>query len=77
MTPKLSDDLCQAIKEQGGTPLYVVDPNTNDGYVLIRAEHYERIKSVTDGDGAEEMYPLLAEIEPDDWDDLSQYDRKP
>jgi hypothetical protein len=77
MTPKLSDDLRQAIKEHGGGPLYVVDPDTNDGYVLIRAEQFERIKAVTDDGGVEAMYPLLADIEPDDWDDPGLYDRKP
>jgi hypothetical protein len=30
-----------------------------------------------DGDGVEAMYPLLADIEPDDWEDISLYERKP
>jgi hypothetical protein len=31
----------------------------------------------TGGEDVEAMYPLLAEIEPDDWEDLSHYDHKP
>ncbi len=77
MTTKLSDDLRQAIEEEGGGPLHVVDATTNVHYVLMRADQYEKIKAMTGGEDVEAMYPLLAEIEPDDWEDLSLYDHKP
>ena len=35
MTPKLTDDLRQAIEEHGGAPLYLVDA-TNNRYVLLQ-----------------------------------------
>jgi hypothetical protein len=41
MTPTLADDLRQALDEQGGCPVYVVDTKTNARYVLLRAEQYE------------------------------------
>ncbi|MGO9915341.1 MAG: hypothetical protein ACLQIB_11595 [Isosphaeraceae bacterium] len=77
MTTKLSDDLRQAIEEHGGAPVYVVDATTGVSYVLMRAEQFEKIKAIVDGDDVEAMYPLLANIEPDDWDDISHYGRKP
>ena len=52
-----------------------VDPDTNAGYVLMRVEQYEKIKSMTDTSDVESMYPLLAEIEPDDWEDVSHYEK--
>ncbi len=77
MTTKLSDELRQAIEEGGGAPVYIVDPTTKTSYVLMRAEQFEKISALVDGDGVEAMYPLLADFEPDDWEDISHYDRKP
>ncbi len=77
MTTKLSDELRKAIEERGGAPVHVVDATTNACYVLMRAEQFERISALVDGDGVEAMYPLLADIEPGDWEDISQYDQKP
>jgi hypothetical protein len=77
MTTRLSDDLRQAIEERCGAPVYVVDTATNATYVLMRAEQFERLRAVLDSDDVESMYPLLADIEPDDWEDISLYDRQP
>ncbi len=77
MTSKLSDELRQAIEDGRGAPVDVVDASTNASYVLMRAEQFEKISALVDGDGALAMYRLLADIEPDDWEEISQYDRKP
>ena len=77
MTTNLADDLRQAIEEHGGAPVYVVDATTGASYVLMRAEQFEKIKAIAEGDDVEVMYPLLADIEPDAWEDLSHYDRSP
>jgi hypothetical protein len=77
MTPRLNDELRQAVIDNGGAPFYVVDPATNESYVLMRADQFERIKALTEGSDVDELYPLLADPAPDDWEDLSQYDRKP
>ena len=77
MTTKLPDEFRQAIEKCGGAPVYVMDATTKASYVLMRAEQYEKISALVDGDGVEAMYPLLADIEPDDWEDISLYDRKP
>jgi hypothetical protein len=34
------------------------------------------MRALTDGEDVEAMYPLLAQMEPDDWEDISHYDRK-
>jgi hypothetical protein len=75
MTTNLSDDLRQAIEKEGGSPVHVVDAATNVHYVLMRPDQYERITANTGVADGEAMYPLLAEIEPDDWEDLSHFDR--
>ncbi len=77
MTAKLSDDLRQAIEEHGGAPVYVVDAITGASYVLMRAEQFEKIRAIVDVEDVQDMYPLIADIEPDDWEDISRYDRKP
>jgi hypothetical protein len=69
MTPKLSEDQRQAITEHGGAPVYVVDAATNATYVLLRAEQFEKMKAITDGDDVEAMYPLIDEVMKEDWDD--------
>ncbi len=60
MTPKLSPDLRQAIKEHGDTPVYVVDADTNQSYVLLRGDQYEKVKALFEGEEFDprELYPL-------------------
>lgn len=76
MTPRLSEDQRQAIEERGGAPVYVVDATSNASYVLLRAEQFEKMRADTEGEVLEAMYPLVADIEPDDWEDISQYHRE-
>ncbi len=76
MTTQLSDELRQAIEKQGDGPLNIVDAQTNAHYVLMRAEQFQAIKALADDEGVEAMYDLLAETEPDDWEDISHYDRE-
>ena len=75
MTPRLSEDQRLALEERGGAPVYVVDGTTNTSYVILRAEQFEKLKSDTDSQILEAMYPLLADIEPDDWEDIREYDK--
>jgi hypothetical protein len=77
MTPELTNDQRLAIEQQNGTPVYLVDTVTSISYVLIRAEEYEKLKGLTGSDEASSMYPLLADIAPEDWEDASNYERQP
>jgi hypothetical protein len=76
MMIELSEDLRQAIDKQGDCPLHLFDAATNTHYVLIRADQLEKFRANA-GDEVEAMYPLLAEMEPDDWEDLSHYEHGP
>ncbi len=63
MTTRLSDDLRQAIEKEGGSPLRIVDADTNVHYVLMRAEQYENLSALfAEGEefGPRELYPLMA-----------------
>jgi hypothetical protein len=70
MTTKLSDDLRQAIEKGNGSPLLVVDADTNVRYVLMRAEQYERVKAVFEHEDREydprEAYPFVEEVMRED-----------
>ncbi len=63
-------------QELGGPePARAVDPQTNQTYVLVPSDVYDRLKilaSVDDID-PEAMYPLLADLAPEDWEDPSVY----
>ena len=58
-------------------PIPVVDPQTDSKYVLLHAELFQRWKSVVDEDDVESMAGLLAELDPEDWEDASVYEGKP
>jgi hypothetical protein len=63
MTTKLSDELRQAIGKGGGSPVLIVDADTNLRYVLMRAEQYENFSALfaAGGEfGPREFYPLMA-----------------
>ena len=77
MTTNLADDVRQAIEDRDGGPVYFVDATTGASYVLMRAEKFEKISAIAGTDEFEAMYALVTEIEPDDWEDVSHYDRKP
>jgi hypothetical protein len=73
MTTKLSDGLRQAIEEEGGRPLHIVDADTNVHYVLMRAEQYEKLSALfADGEQFDprELYALMAKsAAAAGWDD--------
>jgi hypothetical protein len=54
----------------------VVDSATNTSSVLLSAEQFEKLKADTDSQAFGAMYALLANIEPDDWEDIRQCDRE-
>lgn len=76
MNLQLTDDMRQAIEAAGGSPVYIADPTTNTSYVIVRAEDFEKMKTDNDSDEVSSMYPLLAEIAPEDWEDLGLYESR-
>ncbi len=59
----------------GPEPARAVDPQTNQTYVLVPTDVYERLKTLASVDeiDPELMYPLLADLSPEDWEDPSVY----
>ena len=70
MTTNLSDDLRQAIEKEGGSPVHLVDAVTNLRYVLMRAEHYEKVKAVFEREDRDidprEAYPFVEQVMRED-----------
>jgi len=55
----------------------VIDPLTGETYVLVPREVYDRLKVLLEEDDARLMYPLLADLDPEDWEDAAAYESKP
>jgi hypothetical protein len=55
---ELTPEQRQALDEQQGEPVRVVDPSTRDAYVLVRAEVFERMAGVL-SPAVEEISPLI------------------
>jgi hypothetical protein len=47
-----------------------IDPMTPEQYVLVHKSVYEKMKRLLE-DEARTMYPLLADLDPEDWEDRS------
>jgi len=78
MTPKLSTEQRQAIAEQHGQPVYVVDDSTQEQWVLVPAETYDKIRGLIGHDVSEirESYAAQEQLAAKEgWDDpaLDEY----
>lgn len=71
---ELTEQQCQ---ELNGSDSLAVNPRTNEKYVLVRKELYDRLRGIPDEDDARLMAPLLAEIDAEDWEDVSVYEGTP
>lgn len=69
--PTLTPELRQAIEQAGDQPIRLEDPQTQKSYVLIRAEVYDRLRSLfEDADfDVKETYPLIWQVMKEDWED--------
>ncbi len=69
---ELTPEQRQALDEQHGQPVRVVDPSTHDAYVLVRAEVFERMTGVTQAPGEPhvEIPPQLLRSQQAFWRDL-------
>ena len=74
-TIRLTPEQHEALTGNGNTPPRAVDPVTNKTYILMDEQTYERLKGLLlEGDvDPETMYPLLAELTPEDWEEASIY----
>jgi hypothetical protein len=58
----------------GAEPV-LVDPKTLEEYVLVRKNIYQKLKGLLDDD-SRLMYPMLADVDPEDWEDAAIYEDK-
>ena len=60
----------------GNEPI-VVNPQTHEEFVLVPKDLYHKLKALQEGDDLRLMYPMLADLDPEDWEDVANYDVKP
>ena len=71
MSP-ISPELRQAIEQARGTPLRLEDPETNQVYVLMSGDQYERIRTLLDDEvSPAEMTRQMWDVMKDEWSDPS------
>jgi hypothetical protein len=58
---ELTEQQRQAVQQHPGQPLRLVDPTTQQTFVLIRQELYERLMPYDDSPWTDEEMDLLAE----------------
>ena len=66
------------LKQCGGRPFELIDPESNEHYVVIRADEYERLRAFLGDQEPRELYPALHRALRDEgWDDpqLNDYNR--
>jgi hypothetical protein len=66
------------LKQRSGEPLRLVDPDTNQEYVLLPADVYDRLQSILTDLSPRDLYPALHRALLDEgWDDphMDEYNR--
>jgi hypothetical protein len=66
------------LKQSGGEPVRLVDPDTNQEYVLLPIEVYDQLQSVQTELDPRDLYPALHRALRDEgWDDpqMDEYNR--
>ncbi len=74
----LTQEQRQLLKQGGGEPLRLVDPETNQEYVLLQAEVYQRLQVLLKDLAPRELYPLLHRaLQDEGWHDphMDEYNR--
>jgi hypothetical protein len=77
MSIELTEQQQQALAREPESPPRIIDRATNTTYVLVRADVYEKIQVLLDEDDVRLLEPLLAELAPEDWEDLAHYENRP
>ena len=69
---ELTPEQHQVLAKNGPEPVRVIDPATNAEYVLVRAQVYDRLKTLlsADEEWVRDAYPAAMEVFAwDGWDD--------
>jgi len=74
----LSAEQRNLLKQKNGEPLRLVDPDTNEEYVLVHAEVYDQLRAALTDLDPRDLYPALHRALRDEgWDDpkMDEYNR--
>ena len=77
---ELTDEQMSAMETSDASPPRVVNPRTNETFVLLRVEEYERLKEEYDDSPStrEELQALAWErVKHEDWDEYDELPEKP
>ncbi len=78
---EMTEQLLQAMENPEAVPLRLVNPRTNETYVLLRADEYERLKEDEYDDSpwtSEERHALAWEAgKHAGWEEMDEYDEIP
>jgi PHD/YefM family antitoxin component YafN of YafNO toxin-antitoxin module len=81
MYPVLTSEQIQAIQANPNGPVRVVDPQSDEAFVLLRADEYKRLKEDEYDDSPwtrEELQALAWEAgKHAGWEDMDEYDDLP
>ena len=69
----LTPEQARVLAETAESPPRVVDPQTQRIYFLVSGEVYARVQALVEEEqDVLGMYPLLAEIDSEDWQDRAE-----
>jgi hypothetical protein len=74
----LTNEQRELMIRSGGRPFELVDPESNEHYVLIRAEEYEQLRTALGESDPRDLYPALHQaLREEGWDDprMDDYNR--
>jgi len=75
---ELTTEQRQLLQQSGGQPVRLIDPDTKQQYMLVRAEVYDQLRSVQTDLDPRDLYPALHRALRDEgWDDaqMDEYNR--
>lgn len=80
MSLLLTEEQRRALQRPNGEAVRLIDPDTNDEYVLVPADVYARLRNLLYDDSdldPRRGYALADEVMKEDWDDskMAEYDR--
>ncbi len=80
MSLQITEEERREVRLANGKPVRLTDPETKQEFVLLRAEVYDRLKSLLYDDGDFDPaigYPATDEVMKEDWDNakMAEYDR--
>jgi hypothetical protein len=74
-TIQLTPEQHAVLTKPGVSAVRAVDPVDSKVYVLVEERTYQQLRQHLAGDdqAVDALYPLIAEVSPEDWEDASAY----